>query len=244
MNHLRLIFFLSLFVANTAFALVTGTPVSDEQFAADYPWVVAIVKEEGDGLCGGVLIAPRLVLTAAHCVWAKKYIFLGNADRAQARQVEIKGKVPHPEYNSTTSQYDIGVLFLTEAVDIAPALVATVPEAQFLMQPDASALIVGWGLTRRSRVPVERLLVEQTTLGELGRRGSQYIYRDPQTGPCALDSGGPMLQKNPGGLYVVTGIASATDGNLCAKGGGVAIYTNVSMALDFINAQIKRYSKE
>ena len=244
MNRFSLIFFLSLFVAKTALAIVTGDPVSDEQFAAHYPWVVAIVKEEGDGLCGGVLIAPRLVLTAAHCTGGKKYIFTGNADRTQARQIEIKGSVLHPEFNSTTWQYDIGVLFLTEAVDTEPALVATVPEARLLMQPDASALIAGWGMTMRSRVPAERLLMEQTTLGRLGRRGSQYIYSDPQAGPCALDSGGPMLQKNPGGLYVVTGIASATDGNLCAKGGGVAIYTNVSIVLDFINAQIERFPKE
>jgi secreted trypsin-like serine protease len=53
-----------------------------------------------------------------------------------------------------------------------------------------------------------------------------------------------MLQKNTAGLYVVTGIASATDGNLCSKGGGVAIYTNVSVVLDFINAQIERFPKE
>jgi trypsin len=244
MNRFSLILFLSLFIAEPSHALVTGTPVTDKQFADDYPWVVTIVKEDGNGICGGVLIAPRLVLTAAHCTGGKKYVLVGNADRTQARQVEIKGSVLHPEFNSTTWQYDIGVLLLTEAVDITLAPLATVVEARVLMQSGATALITGWGVSSGTATPADRLLVGQATLDQLGRRGSQYIYKDPQNGPCALDSGGPMLQKIPVGLFVVTGVASATDGNLCVKGGGVAIYTNVSLALDFINAQIERFPKE
>jgi secreted trypsin-like serine protease len=243
MNRFSLICFLSLFIAEPAVAIVTGSPVSDEQFADDYPWVVAIVTEDGNGICGGVLIAPRLVLTAAHCTGGKKYVLVGNADRTQARKVEIKGNVRHPEFDLTTWQNDLAVLFLTEAVDITLAPLATVAEARVLLQSGSTALITGWGVTSRSKVPAERLLIEQTTLGQLGMRGSQYIYKDPQTGPCALDSGGPMLKKIPAGLFVVTGIASATDGNLCSKGGGIAIYTNVSLALDFINVQIERFPK-
>ena len=136
------------------------------------------------------------------------------------------------------------MLFLTEAVAITLAPVATVAEARVLMQSGATALIAGWGVSSGTATPVDRLLVGQATLDQLGRRGSQYVYKDPQNGPCALDSGGPMLKKIPVGLFVVTGIASATDGNLCGKGGGVAIYTNVSMALDFINAQIERFPKK
>ncbi|KAI8891584.1 trypsin-like cysteine/serine peptidase domain-containing protein, partial [Globomyces pollinis-pini] len=43
--------------------IVGGTPVGS---AEKYPWLVSIQKN-GSQFCGGILISPTKVLTAAHC---------------------------------------------------------------------------------------------------------------------------------------------------------------------------------
>jgi secreted trypsin-like serine protease len=53
-----------------------------------------------------------------------------------------------------------------------------------------------------------------------------------------------MVMQLSEGRRVLVGVASATDGNLCAKGGGVAIYTNLSTVRDFIDTQIQRFTPE
>ena len=46
----------------------------DAEFAADYPWMVVIVHQTNGGICGGVVISPTWVLTAAHCTALQKFV--------------------------------------------------------------------------------------------------------------------------------------------------------------------------
>ena len=96
----------------------------DEMSPTRYPFTVSL-RMNGEHFCGGTLIAPDVILTAAHCT-----IIDFNAVTAVIGSYTIDGqttmgekieKIPvqrvyaHPEYNSMTNNYDIALVFLKES---------------------------------------------------------------------------------------------------------------------------------
>ena len=145
------IFFAFLVVAGPAspvYAIANGEPVSDAQFVAEYGWAVVIVHKISGGICGGALIAPRWVVTAAHCTGKQKYVLAGHAERGKAQRVEIDRAIRHPEFNKDTLQNDVGLLYLSEPLGIEPSIMASDTEALLLLIPGAAATIAGWGCQR------------------------------------------------------------------------------------------------
>ena len=61
MRRVLLVLTLMLLSAPSAHAIVGGGPASE-----DYPWMVSL-QSSSDHFCGGALIRPDWVLTAAHC---------------------------------------------------------------------------------------------------------------------------------------------------------------------------------
>jgi len=111
--------------------IVNGTEVD----AGTYPWFTSIVDYNGDHHCGGMLIAPDIVLTAAHCmvqrdyfgeyytvsdttarIGALKYPYQpGNNGGQDVEEIEVAEVKIHPQYKDELPlDFDFAVLKLAE----------------------------------------------------------------------------------------------------------------------------------
>lgn len=221
-----------------ALAIVNGTIVGEEGFAADFPWAVALVGIEKGGVCTGQLIAAEWVLSAAHCTSTGVVVHARHRDRTRARVVAVAEAIRHPLYNKESGAWDVGLLRLAEPAMVSPVELVKSSEAASLLREGALAVIAGWGKRVSGASFSELLIHSEVALGDLHREESRFIFRDLASGPCGGDSGGPLLLRRPDGGLVLAGIASRVAGNLCADGGGISVYTDVAASLPFIEQHV------
>ncbi|KAJ9585581.1 hypothetical protein L9F63_002611, partial [Diploptera punctata] len=235
----------------------------EESLPGRWPWMAAIFRDFfgiEKFFCGGSLIGPLHILTAAHCAIESSshqmVVRLGDVDLMRNdepsapdafRIAEVR---KHPKYGKKGHYHDLAILVLDRAPRrsryVMP-LCLPPPSARSVMFVGRMATAVGWGRTspRGSRSTVQR----QTELPvwrnyDCGWRYFRLIYSSflcaggGRSGKdtCKGDSGGPLMLKYDG-RWIQIGITS--HGMDCGKPFFPGVYIRVTEYMDWIEKNIR-----
>jgi secreted trypsin-like serine protease len=227
--------------------VVGGVPAPEGRF----PWMVRLSMG-----CGGALIAPRVVLTAGHCVQGTGpddgiVIITGSVNLKSpnvitAKSVEV---VRAPDFSGETRGDDWAVIKLDRTLDLP-----TLGLSQGELGNHGPFTIMGWGQTsegsmrqqNRLRYGTVPVVADAECAADYHEAGVELVPEDsicagkPGVDTCQGDSGGPMVRRNPEGRWLQVGIVSWGLG--CARAGFPGVYTQVSTFRSMIKAAMRRLS--
>jgi trypsin len=238
-------------------SVVGGVPAD----AAQWPYAAAIYRK-GHLHCGGSVIGPTRVLTAAHCVdgfnLANFQVIVGRPDLrnpAVGQSIGVASGRVHPDFEQT-GLHDVGTLDLAQPTSVTPIALATPEQNSAAIFPGALLRVAGYGATKPFGIhlsPFLKTTVEQVRTDQrclraytrdlfapesmicaLGAKRKRGGHFKIHTSACSGDSGGPLVADTPSGPVEVGTVSYG--GALCGLPAAPTVYSRVSSSLDFITA--------
>ncbi len=214
--------------------------------------VVRVESSTGE-MCSGAVIAPDLVLTAAHCVDERASYRVIVVDR-RFRQYAVRAVAAamHPAFVAGTTprtQPGVDLALIKLEQPLSGDFVPLDPRRAGRAGRGEPVEIAGFGVAAENKKASARVL-RQTQVVSLGTLqvanrvdvvvDGQRLARTPGAGACRGDSGGPIVRGGPGG-YQLVGIVSWSSGAMASRQrtacGGLTAVTPVAEHANWLAAR-------
>lgn len=255
---------------------ITGFKDNEAQFG-EFPWMTAVLKTERIGgvdtnlyVCGGSLIQPGVVLTAAHCVAGKApgilKVRLGEWDTQHDYELSkhedkvVRSAVIHPEYNSGNLWNDFALLFLESPYTLQSHIdTVCLPDSNTIIREGTRCFASGWGkdkfgddgvfqnILKKINVPVVghqkcQNKLRSTRLGNFFSLDTSFMCAggEPNKDTCKGDGGSPLVCSYPNNPNKYFQAGIVAWGIGCGENGVPGVYANIVYASDWIKNELRQ----